>query len=390
MGMRATTQATPPPVPFAAALVLGADSSIRGVDRYSLRTAGVSHSTGIASGAEALRLLTGPGHIYDLVLCDEHLSDMSGQDFLAHFNRLDMEGRIPVILSARAPTEKTVLQAIAAGCAGFLARPFTVLALEAQLCRARTIFECGPASMLSQTYAVLADSKNAEEEHAAEQQYHENAAEAEAAATTAFHEAAGHLRQRRWDKAIEAFGISMRSSRLEADACLGMARAWLGKGKPEKAREYSYRAGTLFMRARNWSRAREAFVQALAVSPANSPNPLLDEALELIRNNRIDDAAQALIGAYQLPNTETVNIHSIARAAQFVGRPEQTIERLCTAVHHAGGYDVCDRLRRRLLTPREEPQMEYARRTGLFANFPLLHDAVTVARYTAKCWRMMD
>lgn len=388
------------PAPFSAALVLGLDGPVRGVDRHALRMAGVRQVAGLASGAEALALLTGPGHIYDLVLCDEQLSDMSGHDFLCRLNQhgpnglgpngLGMEGRIPVIMVAREPTEKMVLASIGVGCAGFLARPYTVISLEQQLQRARAVFACGPADMLGKAYEILVEAQEPAEVQAAERRYIETAAEVEAAATTAFREGTDYLLRKQWDKAIEAFGISMRSTRLEADACLGMAKAWEGKGRPERAREYNQRAGTLFMRARKWARAREAFARALAESTPGSPNPLLTEALDLIKQNQIDHAAQALIHAYDLPNTDRINIHRVAHAASATRDPEQTIKDLCLAVHRAGDHELGDRLRRRLLSQSDSNTEGSSRRTGLLASFPRLQDAVNVAKFTASCWKDLD
>ncbi len=412
------------PVPFSSALVLGADASARGLDRSALRLAGVRHATGLASGAAALDILDSaadsqaPGNLaannpaipanYDLVVCDERLADMSALDFLRQMRERDLLGRVPVLILSPQATRRRVLAAIGAGCSGYLARPYTVTSLEAQLLRARTVFACGPARMLAHAYQALASGvvEDDLDPEPLEADYADKAANLAASAQAAFAEGTGHLLKRNWDAAIEAFSLCMRCERLEADACMGMAEAWRGKGNARKSGEYLQRAGSLYARARRWAEAREAFARLLAESPpedmSGAPNPLLLEAVALLRKGDTDTAAHALIEACSLPRSENIDFRPLARASQFTDAPDRSIQDLCAAVARKGAPELGERLRQRLVGNFGEPatadtpeglgglrlaDRAPAPKSNVFLRrFPLLHDVISVARFTAQRW----
>ncbi len=402
------------PVPFSSALVLGADASARGLDRSALRLAGVRYATGLPSGAAALDILASAANSpdkpasYDLVLCDERLADMSALDFLRQMRERGLLGRVPVLVLSPQATRRRVLAAIGAGCSGYLARPYTVTSLEAQLHRARTVFACGPARMLAHAYQALANGVAEDADLAPmEADFAEKAADLTTSVQAAFAEGAGHLLKKNWDAAIEAFSLCLRYERLEADACMGMAEAWHGKGNVRKSGEYLQRAGTLYVRARRWAEAREAFTRLLADSPSDGSgdesgafNPLLLEAAALLRKGDTDTAARALIEAYSLPRAEDIDMRHLARASQFTDSPERSIQDLCSAVAREGAPDLAERLRQRLVGNFGEPARNAAapdglgladraaapRTSGFLRRFPLLHDVISVAKFTAQRW----
>jgi tetratricopeptide (TPR) repeat protein len=250
--------------------------------------------------------------------------------------------------------------------------------------------------MLAQAYRVLANSASddAQAHIAAECNFEKISVVTEAAARSAFAQGAAALLQKDWDAAIEAFSISMRCHALEADACMGMAQAWQGKGQVLKSREYLQRAAALYLRVRQWAEAQEAFTRLLADSPPNTPNPILPEAVELLRKGNIEQAAQALIAAHALPNTEAFNIHYIGRASQFSEQPEQSIRELCSSIRQSGAPDLSRRLEQRLtgtFGQTKKNDENTATEADLESSaaprrFGLLHDVLSVARYTARRW----
>ena len=323
------------PAPFTHALVLGANSAVRGMDRSALRLAGVSHTTGLASGAAALDILAGQTDqaVYDLVLCDERLLDMTSLDLLRGLRERDLFGRAPVLVLSPQATRRRVLAAIGAGCAGFLSRPYAVADLEAQLVRARTAFDCAPERMLD--YAQQALDSGAPEDtvalEAAESDFNEGAVDCTASAQAAFAEGAEHLLQQNWD----------------------------------------------------------------------TPNPLLRGAADLLRRGDTDTAARVLIEAYALPCPENgLDVRSIARASQLTEAPERTILELCAAVDREGAPDLSKRLRQRLVGNFGESKAKTAalpdwwrdeadapKPNEFWRHFPLLHDAISVACFTARSLR---
>lgn len=386
---------------FSAALILAPREELAAVDRTALRLASTRNVTVMTSGVAAARRLarmrrpfspTSPQDdpsrpAVDVVICHEHLADMTSLDFLrlvrSHPRLLDL----PVLVVSSAATREAVLAAIGAGCSGFLGRPYTVAALDGQLRRARRALTTGVALAVAEGERLLSD----EEFDLALERFSSAAADADNEAEIHFLEGTAHLLREQWDAAITAFNHTLRCNALHADACLGLADAWRGKGDLDKSHEFRRRAGEIYARARQWRRAQQVFADLLAEAPAGTPNPLLAEAARLLREGRIDDAAAALLAGRELTPGAPLHEH-VARACQFTDAPERTAAAMCRALSGTDpefGTQLHHRMLGRFGTPSHhvdshgEPVSLLDRLLG----GTMLHDVLTVARHTLRVWR---
>lgn len=386
---------------FAAALILAPREELAAVDRTALRLAGTRNVTVMTSGVAAARRLarmrrpTAPAAVQDdpsrpavdVVICHEHLADMTALDFLrlvrSHPRLLDL----PVLVVSSAATREAVLAAIGAGCSGFLGRPYTVAALDGQLRRARRALATGVALAVAEGARLLSD----EEFDLALERFSSAADDADNEAEIHFLEGTAHLLREQWDAAITAFNHTLRCNALHADACLGLADAWRGKGDLDKSHEFRRRAGEIYARARQWRRAQQVFADLLAEAPAGTPNPLLAEAARLLREGRIDDAAAALLAGRELTPGAPLHEH-VARACQFTDAPERTAAAMCRALSGTDpefGTQLHHRMLGRFGAPSHHVD-SHGEPAGLLDRLlggTVLHDVLTVARHTLRVWR---
>ncbi|MGJ3523164.1 response regulator [Nitratidesulfovibrio sp. D1] len=384
---------------FAHALILAPREELSAVERRALRLAGARNISVLTSGAAAARRLARQHRAHaaddddarpavDVVICHEHLADMTALEFLglvrAHPRLLDL----PVLVVSGAATREAVLAAIGAGCSGFLGRPYTLAALDGQLLRARRALETGAARAVADGTRLLSD----QEFDLALERFATAATDAAGEAEIHFLEGTAHLLREQWDEAITAFGRTLRCNAQHAEACLGLSDAWRGKGDMDKSHEFRRRAGEIYARARQWRRAQQVFAQLLAEAPRDTPNPLLGEAARLLREGRIDDAAAALLAGRELTPGAPLHEH-VARACQFTSAPERTAAAVCRALSGADP-ELGSQLHRRMLgrfgTPRRIDVDGHGESAGLLERMldgTVLHDVLTVARHTLKVWR---
>ncbi|MDY7002331.1 MAG: response regulator, partial [Thermodesulfobacteriota bacterium] len=137
-----------PPQGIRSALVASANPAHARVDRASLRRARILKAVTFHSGDKALKhLLSEP---VDVVLCDSELSDMTGLDFIRQARAEERLARQPVLVMSLDNRERAVLNAIAAGCAGYLLRPYSLDSFLYQLKNVRQgmDFEAAAKAML--------------------------------------------------------------------------------------------------------------------------------------------------------------------------------------------------------------------------------------------------
>ena len=82
-----------------------------------------------ANGMEALAAIeksATDNRPLDLVLCDVHMPSMNGLSFLLEKQRRNLAPGVPLLMITADAADPQVLQAVAAGAQGCIAKPFTV------------------------------------------------------------------------------------------------------------------------------------------------------------------------------------------------------------------------------------------------------------------------
>jgi len=82
-----------------------------------------------ANGAEGLATLENSAtedRPLDLILCDVHMPQMNGLDFLLEKQRRNLAPRAPLVMITADASDPQVLKAVAAGAQGAITKPFTL------------------------------------------------------------------------------------------------------------------------------------------------------------------------------------------------------------------------------------------------------------------------
>jgi two-component system chemotaxis response regulator CheY len=86
----------------------------------------VLHAANGWQGLDALVSSAAANQPLSLILCDLHMPQMDGLDFLRHKQRRNLAPNVPLLLITADPGNPRLLQAMAEGAQGFLTKPFTM------------------------------------------------------------------------------------------------------------------------------------------------------------------------------------------------------------------------------------------------------------------------
>ena len=118
-------------------LVVEDSSSMRSFVRNALES-GPRSSAGLevveaSSGFEALRLL--PRGPYDLVITDINMPDINGLELISFIRKSESHKDTPVLVISTQSSERDRTRGLSLGANGYLTKPFTPEALQAEVQR---------------------------------------------------------------------------------------------------------------------------------------------------------------------------------------------------------------------------------------------------------------
>jgi len=90
----------------------------------------------VANGVQGLAALAdsaAANQQLNLILCDLHMPRMDGLDFLLQMQLRNLAPGVPLLMMTADPGDPRLLQALAAGAQGFLAKPFTLQQIQARV-----------------------------------------------------------------------------------------------------------------------------------------------------------------------------------------------------------------------------------------------------------------
>lgn len=304
------------------ALIVAADHQLARLDRDCLKQAGVSRVRILQAGQEALQMVLSEPP--DIVVCDENLRDMPGLEFISIMESVVLGNRPPVIVAGLDAHEHAILRAVAAGCLGYLIRPYSPERLTGYLELAHKSIERDPVRR-----ELLKRAKEAAKVHtpqAAKTAFKKVVAE-KPAAKQWFEMGCRHLSRRAYEQAVLAFANALTEEADYADAYVGMAKAYKEMGEWAKYRESMLQAAECCVRIKKMDRIRKLFADVIRTIPKDA-NPYMELGFRLVRKGDFETAASI----YQQALSETVSEKDVyaamARAGHFTHVPETTAEKL--------------------------------------------------------------
>ncbi|MBD5641568.1 MAG: response regulator [Desulfovibrio sp.] len=315
-------------------LLLCENEKAGNLDRRALREAGIANVQLMTSGIEAAKLLARPdlaGARYpDIVIALRQLADMDCEQFCAIARQHPGLAGLPILLILASEGEAEEMRALGCQASSLLGRPYSINTLKKHLVplvrqvpgqrRLRPEIAGMDAEAFEEalaTYGVLLRPEKKPEDY--------------------FRAGMKSLAEQRWDIAIAAFEQAMRDPETKAEAELGLAAAFKGRGDMQRFRTWLGEASESFVSTRRWNRARSAYARLLQHDPS-AKNPFLSYAHKLIRQQEYKAAADALVQSLNLmPKMKAGERY--ARVCMAAEDPEKMFAALEQSLEEEGDHE---------------------------------------------------
>jgi tetratricopeptide (TPR) repeat protein len=257
-----------------------------------------------------------------LVLVDGAVGDLSGRECI-RFLKADKKLRLlPVVAVSRENRMNQVLDAISAGCNGYVIRPYSLAAFERHL----------KMAWLSCVYEEVEDEQLRLASALLEQGDFIGAAEglgelvnAENRALAFFDKGTRCLMRKNYGKAIVAFNNAIRENEMFAEAYRGLAYAYKGLGDAERCREHLDKAADIFAFQNRMQELKDVFVEILKEDP-DAANPFNTLGVRLRKSGDLAGAFHAYEQALAL-TPDDANIHyNLSKAWHAAKNPVKALE----------------------------------------------------------------
>ncbi len=301
-------------------VLVGNSEQHRRWDHKNLKSFKPRHVAAFDSGSEALDYLK--NEEVDIVLCDASLRDMDGIQFLLHVKKSFRNRPIPVVMVTAENRRDKVLDAISAGCAGYILRPYSNQTFERHLLMA---FEMDSFNEIDRLQVEEAKELVAMSNFDDAIEAFEEIVSEEDEAQRYFDMGCAYLVQSKYGKAIIAFNRAIKINELFAEAYKGLADAYKGKGDKEKFQENLQKAMEIHARFGRFEETKKLFVEAIKCD-SDAPNPYNTLGVNLRKQGDYPGALHAYSKALELtPDDENV-FYNMAKAYFLAGMKAEAMD----------------------------------------------------------------
>ena len=327
-------------------------------DRRSLAPFRPRRVEQFASAAAAMEFLS--ANRVDMILLDYGIEDMDALRFLRLLRRDRKLAQVPVVMVTTQSKRDKVLDAIAAGCAGYILRPYSEETFSKHVlrgCQVERVHEIEQQQLEDAREMVAMgnfdDAIEAFEEIISEQNMAEKY----------YDMGCRCLVRQKYGQAIIAFKKAIKINDLFAEAYKGLADAYKGKGELEEVKRYLQKAAEIHAQFNRLEQTKDLFIEILKYDP-NTPNPFNTLGVKLRKSGDIPGALHAYNQALSLtPDDE--NIHfNMSKAYYFLGNTEQAVISVTRALEINPDFEEGGKLYRKLLGrdhPRPSPSSRASR-----------------------------
>ncbi|THB68560.1 MAG: tetratricopeptide repeat protein [Desulfovibrio sp.] len=312
--------------PLLRALVVNAVREQAETDIAALRDVPFEVTAVCATCAEAVEALA-EGEC-DLVVVGDSLRDVSMKECIHTLKQLPGGKELPVVAVTGQDDRDAVLDAIGAGCSGYVLRPYSQETLEEHLKKALNLsgFIAAEQEQLAdaQMFLDMGDYEEAVEAfeelvamHSEAKKYYEMGCR--------------YLLREKYEKAIQAFYRAVKLNDLFAEAYEGLSEAFRRKGDLERHQHYLKKAAKVYAEFDELEKVKELFIDVLKVEP-EAVNPYNSLGIRLRQQGNYAGAVHAYTQALELTPFDE-NIHyNLARAHWHMGQEAKALQELYVAL----------------------------------------------------------
>ena len=282
-------------------------------DRLSLQQFKPRTIMQFSSGSEAVDYLS--VYSVDMILLDSELDDMDGAKFLRLVRRNMNLKNTPIVMVTMESSRNKVLDAISAGCAGYIIRPYSSDTFHRHVVRASQVERMTEIEEQQiEDARELVDMGNFDD---AIEAFEEIVSE-QNMARKYYDMGCKYLMKQKYGQAIIAFKKAVKINDLFAEAYKGLADAFKGKGEMEGYKRFMQKAAEVYAQFDRMEETKELFIEVLKLD-ADIPNPFNSLGVKLRKSGDLAGALHAYSQALKLtPDDENVHFN-MAKAYYFMG-----------------------------------------------------------------------
>ena len=324
-------------------------------DQASVQAFGPRNIHTYSKGDEAVDFLS--CNTVDLVLCDSSLEDMTGIQFVQVLrNNMNLQN-LPVIMITLENRREHVLDAIAAGCVGYVLRPYSMDTLERYLTIAKQLDRYPEIEELqlreAQDLVKMGDFDDAIEAF-------EEILSIQDEAQKYYDMGCQYLVDQKYGKAIISFKKAVKINDLFAEAYKGLADAYKGKGELDTCKQYLQKAAEVHAQFDRLEETKKIFIEILKYEK-NTPNPFNTLGVSLRKQGDYEGALHAYQRALEL-TPEDENIYfNMAKAYYYMGDVDDAGVQVVEALKRHPDFTEARKLYQRVFGKGWEPQDGEAR-----------------------------
>jgi tetratricopeptide (TPR) repeat protein len=276
----------------------------------------------------------------DLILLDASLEDMSGLQFLRAIKKKPKFKRIPVVLVTSVSDKNSVLDAISAGCSGYVIRPYPKETLEKHIDTALRLgrFHDIERQQLKDANRMLEKGNfdDAIEEF-------EDILSNEEQAQKYYDMGCMYLMKQQFGPAIISFQKAIQINDLYAEAYKGLADAYRGKGEMDKCERLLKKSAEIHAQFNRLEKVKELFVEILKLDE-EAANPFNALGVKLRKAGDYDGAISAYQQAIELtPEDENVYFN-MSKALYFMNNKQGALDNVTKALTFAGKFPEAEKM----------------------------------------------
>ncbi len=307
-------------------VIISRDRSHVERDRQALKRFPLEVDKVVSSGAEAYKHLS-KNHC-DLVLCDTEVDDIDPYAVLRSLKANKCLKCIPVVMVTKENDRHAVLDAVAAGCSGYILRPYSDETFERHVNTALQLIRYNEIEARQLKDAKLMMETGDYDE--AIEEFEEVLSQQEEAQK--FYDlGCTYLAKDKFGKAIVAFQKALRINGMFAEAYEGLSEAYKRKGDLEQCQFYLKKAADLYATHDHMEKVKEVFIDILKMDN-RAANPFNSLGVRLRKVGDYQAAVRAYKQALELtPNDENVHFN-MAKAYYFMDDVENALDKLAVAL----------------------------------------------------------
>lgn len=298
--------------PMKRVVIVSDDKAHVDKDRVALKALPLQILKSFGSGAAAFHFLTATPS--DIIVCDTRITDMDAKTFLKTVKNNPSLKHIPVVMVTEENDRNSVLDAVSAGCSGYILRPYSQDTFERHMGTALQLVRFNEIEMRqiqdAKLMLELGEYDDAIEEF-------EEVVSMQSEAQKYYDLGCKYLVRGKYGKAIVSFQKAVRINDLFAEAYQGLAEAFKGKGDLDQCQFYLKRAAELYAEFDSMEKVKELFIDILKFDQTAS-NPFNLLGIRLRKNGDYQGAIRAYAQALEItPNDENIYFN-MAKAYFFI------------------------------------------------------------------------